>query len=103
MFTAKKISVRLDLLSLFESHPVVRYIKVYDATISIEKNAKGENSIVFNSVQNTEKKEVPETAENSEMPKYPIEPLPFGGLEIFVLDANFVLICPCKTFLLFIK
>ena len=36
MFTAKKIDVRLDLLSLFKSHPVIRYIKVFDAKIAIE-------------------------------------------------------------------
>ena len=62
LFSAKKIDVRLDLLSLFKSHPVIRYIKVYDAKIAIEKNNKDEISIVFNNPQTSEKS--PDTDKN---------------------------------------
>ncbi len=38
IFTAKKIDVRLDFLSLFKSKPAIRYIRIHDAKISIEKD-----------------------------------------------------------------
>ena len=79
MFSAQKIYVRLDLLSLFKSHPVIRYIKISDAKISIEQNAKGENSVVFNNLENPEDK--PYT-EDTGIEKYPIKQLPFGGLSV---------------------
>ena len=50
LFTAKKIDVRLDLLSLFKSHPAIRRIKIYDAKIAIEKNNKCEDSSSFMSL-----------------------------------------------------
>ncbi len=85
MFLAKKIDVRLDLLSLFRSHPVIRNIKVYDVKMFIEKNSEDENSIVFNNSQTSEKQ--PDT-EKTEKEKYPVEELPFGGLEIQNISAN---------------
>jgi len=85
LFTAKKIGVRLDLLSLFKSHPVIRYIKVYDAKIFIEKNDKDEISVVFNKQQTPQN--APDT-ENIDIPKYPIEQFPFGGLDVEKLSVN---------------
>ena len=85
LFTAKKIDVRLDLLSLFKSHPVIRRIKIYDAKIAIEKNDKDENSIVFNNLQTPQK--LPDTDKNV-IPKYPIEQLPFGGMDIEKLSVD---------------
>lgn len=85
LFTAKKIDVRLDLLSLFKSHPVIRRIKIYDAKIAIEKNDKDENSIVFNNLQTPQK--LPDTDKNI-IPKYPIEQLPFGGMDIEKLSVD---------------
>ena len=85
MFTAKKIDVRLDLLSLFKSHPVIRYIKVFDAKIAIEKNDKDEISVVFNNSQTPEK---PSYTEDKETTIYPVDQLPFGGLDIENLSVN---------------
>ena len=85
MFTAKKIDVRLDLLSLFKSHPAIRRIKVYDAKVFIEKNDKDENSIVFNNSQTPQK--VPDTEKNI-ISKYPVDQLPFGGLDVENLSVN---------------
>ena len=85
LFTAKKIDVRLDLLSLFKSHPVIRRVKVYDAKVFIEKNDKDENSIVFNNSQTPQK--VADTDKNI-VSKYPVEQLPFGGLDIEKLSVN---------------
>ncbi len=85
MFSAKKIDVRLDLLSLFKPHPVIRHIKIFDAKIAIEKNDKGDNSILFIKPQKPEKS--PDT-EKIEIAKYPVEQLPFGGLDIEKISVN---------------
>ncbi|MBR6010612.1 MAG: AsmA family protein [Alphaproteobacteria bacterium] len=85
LFVAKKIDVRLDLLSLFKPHPVVRNIKVYDVEISLEKNAKGENSVVY--IDSQKALEQPET-EVVEQPQYPVELMPFSGLEIQNVTAD---------------
>ena len=85
MFFAKKISVRMDLFSLFSSHPVIRFIKIHDANISIEQNADGKSSVLFNATPTPEN--TPDT-EQSIVPKYPVEQFPFGGLEIENLYAN---------------
>ena len=85
MFTAKRIDVRLDLLSLFKSNPAIRNIKVYDAKIFIEKNVDDKTSVVFNNSQTTEKQ--PNT-EKTEVAKYPVDLLPFGGLDIENISAN---------------
>lgn len=79
LFYAKKIDVRMDLFSLFSSHPVIRDIKLRDAKIVVEKNAKGQTSIVFNEPEAVEN--VPDS-ENKEMKMYPVEPLPFSGLNV---------------------
>ena len=85
LFSAKKIDVRLDLLSLFKSHPVIRYIKIYDAKIALEKNNKDEISVVFNNPQTSEKS--PDTDKNV-IERYPVEQLPFGGMDIEKLSVD---------------
>jgi len=85
MFTAQKIGVRLDLLSLFKSHPVIRRIKVYDAKIVIEKNDKDESSVVFNKPQTPQK--LPDTEKNI-IEKYPVDQLPFGGMDVEKLSVD---------------
>ena len=72
MFFAEKINVRMDLFSLFSSHPAIRNITIYGANINIEKNSAGETSIVFNETKKSEditdeeKKEIKETKEQKE-------------------------------------
>ena len=85
LFLAKKIDVRLDLLSLFKPHPVVRHIKIYDAEIALEKSSKGENSIVYIESQQTSE---PIEEQLPEKPLYPVELLPFSGLEIHNVSAD---------------
>ncbi len=85
LFSAKKIYVRLDLLSLFKPHPVIRYIKLYDAKVALEKNGKGETSVVFNKPQTPEK--TPDTEKNV-ITKYPVDQLPFSGLDIEKISVN---------------
>ena len=88
MFVAKKINVRMDLFSLFSSHPVIRSISVHDAKVVLEKNSKGEISVVFNEDKKPEK--IPDTdkEEKTEKPMYPVEQLPFGGLNVENLSVD---------------
>ena len=85
LFYAKNIFVRIDLFSLFKKSPAIRNIKIYDATVSLEQDENGEDSIVFNKPFSTDKKTDTDTKEPS---KYPVNRLPFGGLEIQNLTAN---------------
>lgn len=85
VFTAQKIDVRLDLLSLLKSHPAIRYIKVFGAKVYIEKDAKGNSSVVFNKSQIPEIK--PDT-EKTDVALYPIKQFPFSGLEIQNMTAE---------------
>lgn len=85
LFTAKKINVRLDLLSLFRHSPVIRHITVIDAKVFVEKNADGETSVVLNNLQTSENE--PDT-ENNEIAKYPVAEFPFWGLDIENISVN---------------
>ena len=85
LFFAKTIDVRLDLLSLLKSKPVIRYITVHDAKIALEKNADGKNSIIYNNEQTPEN--LPD-AQDNEIAKYPVDKMPFGGLAIYDLSVN---------------
>lgn len=85
LFSAKKIDVRLDLLSLLKSKPVIRYITVRDAKIYLEKNSEGKTSVIYNDKSTTENQ--PDTSD-SEQDKYPVNKLPFAGLSIHNISAN---------------
>ncbi len=90
LFYAKKIGVRMDLFSLFKKRPVIRNITVYNAKINLEKNDKNEDSIVFNKKTQTTG-DLPYTEkieQKTEQEKYPVQPLPFGGLAIQNINAN---------------
>ncbi|MBR3510622.1 MAG: AsmA family protein [Alphaproteobacteria bacterium] len=85
LFTANKIDVRLDLISLFRKKPVIRYIKVHDVKMNLEKNAEGKNSVVF--VESLTSEKQPDTSINT-ISKYPFTEMPFSGLEIQNITAN---------------
>jgi hypothetical protein len=87
LFSAEKIDVRLDLLSLFKTKPVIRYIRIHDARVNLEKNSHGANSIVFNDVNENIPNDEPGGGKRSHE-KYPVSPLPFSGLEIDNIVAN---------------
>lgn len=88
-FSAEKIDVTLDLISLFQDRPTIQNVKVYDATICIEQNEKGEFSILpkFTSAQ-------PDTDAGTEAPvltgpaDYPFVDPGLGGLEVQNLDID---------------
>lgn len=85
MFFAKKINVRMDLFSLFSSHPAIRNITIYGANINIEKNSAGETSIVFNE---TKKSEDITDEEKKEIDLYPVKQFPFVGLDVESLHVD---------------
>lgn len=85
MFFAKKIKVRLDLFSLFSSHPAIRNITVHDAKINIEKNVAGEISVVFNDVKDSEKTS---EEQKNETDLYPVAKFPFLGLDVENLHVD---------------
>ena len=88
LFFAEKVDVRLDLLSLFKSHPVVRHIKFYNAEIALEENAKGENSVVYIDAQKTPEEPEIENQGQPEQPLYPVMLMPFSGVEIQNITAD---------------
>lgn len=88
LLSAKKVRVRLDLFSLFSSHPVIRNITVHDAKIFLEKNANGEMSVVFNENKKAEQEPNETVSETAEKPMYPVEQLPFGGLNVENLSVD---------------
>ena len=86
LFVADKINVRLDLFSLFRNKPAIRYIRIFDAKINLEKNAKGQNSVVM--LNESAGGEIESVVMDAKIEKFPVKPLPFGGLEIQDIVAN---------------
>ena len=82
-FSAEKIDVSLNLLSLFRDRPTIQHIKIYDATVCVEQNAKGQYSIGRNLNTGAVDAKAEITPE-----KYPFKNLPFGGIEVKNLVAN---------------
>lgn len=82
-FSAKKIDVRLNLISLFRDRPTIQNIKIYDAHINLEQNENGDFSFPMGMRDdglNAEKK--------LEKPKFPFKDSEFGGVQIKNLTAN---------------
>ena len=85
-FSAEKIDVTLDLISLFRDRPTIQNIKIYDANICVEQNAGGEFSVVPNigDVATDAGKNVDAPAD------FPFAASGLGGLEIQNLSADFL-------------
>ena len=85
-FSAAKIDVTLDLISLFRDRPTIQNIKIYDANICVEQNAGGEFSVVPNigDVATDAGKNVDTPAD------FPFAASGLGGLEIQNLSADFL-------------
>ncbi len=78
-FSAEKIDVRLNLISLFRDRPTIQNVRVYDAILNIEKNADGQYSF---------EKQGENKAISSGNSKYPFKDMVLGGIEIKKLHAN---------------
>lgn len=83
-FSAEKIDVTLNLFSLFQSRPTIQNIKVYDATVCLEKNADGVYSIVSAFADNTASDDGTKTVQS----KYPFTDPGLGGVEVRNLVAH---------------
>ena len=85
-FSAAKIDVTLDLISLFRDRPTIQNIKIYDANICVEQNAGGEFSVVSNigDAATDAGKSVDTPAD------FPFAASGLGGLEIQNLSADFL-------------
>lgn len=84
-FDADRIDVTLNLVSLLRNHPTVQHISVNDAKVALEKNDKGEYSVLF--VEDDEEEKV-EEEKNKSQSKYPVKNIGLGAMEINNLSAN---------------
>ncbi len=91
-FSAEKIDVRLNLLSLLRDRPTIQNVRIYDAILNIEQNSGGEYSIhpFRKSGKDTENLD----SENTDapdvvtQPEYPFKEPGLGGVQVRNLVAN---------------
>ncbi len=76
-FSAERMDVTLDLISLLRNRPTIKTVKLYDTAIRIEENEKGESSLQpINKVEdNTEQP-------SDKISRFPIPDSPFGKIEL---------------------
>ncbi len=80
-FYAKKIDVRLNLVSLFRDRPTIQNVRVYDAKLNVEKNAAGQVSLPNLAVDKN-------ANAKTTVAKYPFKDAGLGGVEIKNLQMN---------------
>ncbi len=88
-FSAEKVAVRVNLVSLLRNRPTIQNVRVYDATVCVEKNAEGVYSI--SQISNKSKNAVDASGgrvQNVVSAKYPFPDLELGGLEVHNLVAH---------------
>jgi len=78
-FSAERMDVTLDLISLLRDRPTIRSIKLYDTAIRIEKNDKGESSLQPIAKSNDDDKD--ENVEKS-LNRFPVPDSPFEKIEL---------------------
>lgn len=83
-FSAEKIDVTLDLISLFQDRPTIQNIKVYDATVCLEQNENGEFSVK----PNINEKSQEENNNNATKSDFPFVDPGLGGLEVKNLEVD---------------
>ncbi len=76
-FSAERMDVTLDLISLLRNRPTIRNVKLYDTAIRIEENSKGELSL-----QPVEKVENTDEPQSDKISQFPIPDSPFGKIEL---------------------
>ncbi len=85
-FSAEKIDVTLNLLSLFRNRPTIQNVKIYDASVCLERNEDGELSIDVARQNNSSEKDKSDGATVHE--KYPFADPGLGGVEVKNLVAH---------------
>ncbi len=81
-FSAEKIDVTLNLISLLRDRPTIQNVKVYDATVCLEQNDKGEFSLKTNN-KNSEM-----ATESTDPTDYPFEDFGLGGVEVKNIEID---------------
>lgn len=81
-FSAEKIDVTLNLLSLFRDRPTIQNVKIYDATVCLEQNDKGEFSL------KTDRKTSETATESAGPTDYPFEDFGLGGVEVKNIEID---------------
>lgn len=81
-YTADRIDVRINLLSLFRDRPTIHNVKMYDVKVNVEQNSDGKYSVPSFS------KKGDATDEEEKIEKYPFKDFGLGGVEIKKLNAN---------------
>lgn len=89
-FSAEKIDVRLNLLSLFRDRPTIQNVRIYDATVCIEKNANGQYSVarLENNASNPAPTDTNAMPASRQPAKYPFVDPGLGGVEVKNLIAH---------------
>lgn len=86
-FSAEKIVVRLNLISLFRDRPTIQNVRVHDAKVHIERNSAGQYSVEkLAKKENVSEQEVVA----KEFEKYPFKDAGLGGVHVVNLDVNFL-------------
>ena len=83
-FSAKKIDVRLNLVSLFRDRPTIQNIKVYDAEVNVEKKADG----TYSFARRTDKNQTADKDTKVVQSKFPFKDAELGGVQIKNLKAD---------------
>ena len=81
-FSADRVDVRVNLLSLFRDRPTIQNIKMYNVTVDIEQNADGKYSVPLLN------KKAETATEEKRLEIYPFKDFGLGGVEIKKLKAN---------------
>lgn len=91
-FSAEKIDVRLNLLSLFRDRPTIQNVRIHDAVLNIEKNSDGAYSI--EPFKKSDDADLTTDTKNTDVvntvvqPEYPFEDPGLGGVQVRNLVAN---------------
>ncbi len=83
-FSAEKVDVRLNLVSLFRDRPTVQNVKIYNAKLNIERNANGQYSVKRLAQKSLEQ----DSGQTVQPEKYPFKDAGLGGVEVKNLKAN---------------
>ncbi|MDE6250110.1 MAG: AsmA family protein [Alphaproteobacteria bacterium] len=89
-FSADRIDVRLNLLSLFQDRPTIQNVRIHDAVVNIEKNSDGKYSIEPFASSGEEPSEITDVTDVFVQPDYPFEDPGLGGIQVRNLVANIV-------------
>jgi len=83
-FSAKRMDVRLDLVSLLYNRPTIRSVKLYDTKIKIEKNANGELSMQPIEQESGDALAPEKNGKDNDkkIELYPVPDSPFGRIEV---------------------